>query len=266
MQFSVRDSLLKMAGKGSGGGKPPKTPQTLDEAVAAAKAKFEELQGAQQQGMGGVDAATFSKIRGIGAAEGEARARQAASAAEQKLTHGLGKRLFDSAIVGGGLGTAGYLGKKLLDRVTEPKPPSVLKSVFGRGGAFGKAVGFGLGGLTLGAGAYGASKLLSSATEPLEKKKAFGEMLSENPNLKQEDPKIVERSFRTLFTFNKDMAKDPTLAGSFVRKALMFKDEGIQPNDVKTMSEIRKNMSDAKKGQGGFLDLAKSMHAFKSDD
>jgi hypothetical protein len=129
----------------------------------------------------------------------------------------------------------------------------------------GKAVGFGLGGLALGTGAMAASRGIEAITEPLEKKRSFNEMMKENPGLKREDKDVVRKSFNTLHTFNPMMAKDPTVAGAFVRRSVAFKDEGIQSADIKTLSEIRKNLSSLKNDQN-FLDTARSLQSMSGGD
>lgn len=111
-------------------------------------------------------------------------------------------------------------------------------------------------------GAYAGTQALRGATEPFIKQRAFNDMLKENPSLKNEDKDVVRKSFNTLHTFNPTMAKDPLVAGAFVRRAAMFKDEGIQASDVKTLAEVRKNLSDSRKSDNDsrFLNLAKTLH------
>lgn len=161
----------------------------------------------------------------------------------------------------GALGAAGAAGALILAATAKPleeriarafKPkPSVMGSIFGRGGPFHTALGYGAAGAALGGGAMLANKAFTMAHEPREKRNAFAVMMAEHPHLKHEDPKTVTRSFNTLWHFNQDVAKDPTTAASFVRRAAMFKDEGIQANDVKTLTDIRKALSDARKNENG---------------
>ena len=84
------------------------------------------------------------------------------------------------------------------------------------------------------------------------------------PGDRVQDHRTLRRSFDTLYSFNPHMAKDPLVAGSFLRRALAFKDEGIQANDVKTLTEIRKNLAGARKDEGGkgLMDRAKELQAF----
>ncbi len=139
---------------------------------------------------------------------------------------------------------------------------SVMGHIMGHGGPFHTALGYGAAGAALGGGLYLANKAISGVTEPIHKERAFTRMVAEHPHLKHEDAKTVTRAFDTLWHFNPDMAKDPTVASSFVRRAAMFKDEGIQATDVKTLADIRKAMTDAKPKGGGFQEHAKFMNAF----
>jgi len=109
-----------------------------------------------------------------------------------------------------------------------------------------KVLGLGLGAAGLTAGIRGADAAIDSIGGPIRQRKAFNAMMDENPNLKKEDQGDVKKIFRTLHTFNPDMAKDPLVAGSFMRRSLQYKDEGIQPQDVKTLAEINKMRSDSR--------------------
>jgi hypothetical protein len=157
-----------------------------------------------------------------------------------------------------GLGGAGALAMK---RLTKPTLSSQVRLGMGR------ALGFGLGGLALGTGVMAASKGYEAVKNPIERKHSFDKMLAENPGLKREDKDVVRKSFATLHTFNPMMAKDPTVAGAFVRRALAFKDEGIQSADVKTLSEIRKNLSySGKRRDVGFLEMAKNLQSMSHEN
>jgi hypothetical protein len=108
-----------------------------------------------------------------------------------------------------------------------------------------------------GAGAYGAVKGIDSAMDSYSskrgKEKGWNNMLDENPSLKRmgkADQGYAKKVFRTLHSFNPKMAEDPLVSGSFVRRALQFQDEGIQPMDVKTLTEVSKQISDSKKKDG----------------
>ena len=179
--------------------------------------------------------------------------QKVAAGAPQSLLSELGRKA--------AMGTAGALGTLALAATAEPlkerivqamRPKrSVLGSIFSHGGPFHTALGYGAAGAALGGGAMLANKAVNAVHEPRDKRNAFTLMMAEHPHLKHEDPKVVTRSFNTLWHFNQDVAKDPTTAASFVRRAAMFKDEGIQANDVKTLTDIRKGLSDARKNEGG---------------
>jgi len=110
-----------------------------------------------------------------------------------------------------------------------------------------KALVWGTGAAGLTAGIRGMDHAIDSVRTPMHKKKAFNDMMDDNPKLKKENPKDVARIFNTLHTFNPVMAGDPLVAGSFMRRALQFKEEGLQPVDVKTLAEVRKLHSDGKR-------------------
>ena len=144
------------------------------------------------------------------------------------------------------IGTVGAVAaKKISDRLS-PKP-SVLKHMFSGHGPVVTALGYGVGAGALGAGVWGAKKAYDAVNEPIQKDRGMKAMLEVAPALKHEDKTHVSRVYNTLYGFNKDMAEDPLVASSFVRRSLQFKEEGIQPNDVKTLTEIRKHLSESGK-------------------
>jgi hypothetical protein len=110
-----------------------------------------------------------------------------------------------------------------------------------------KALVFGTAGAGLTAGIRGADAAIDSIRTPLHKRRSFSKMMDDNPKLKKENDKDVKRIFNTLHKFNPHMASDPLVAGSFMRRALQFKDEGIQPVDVKTLAEVGKLTREGKK-------------------
>jgi hypothetical protein len=76
----------------------------------------------------------------------------------------------------------------------------------------------GVGGVLAAAGVgAGISKLYDAAT----KARDFRAMLEENPDLAakhQENPKLVNRMFTTLRTFNPAFSRDPVVAASYIRE------------------------------------------------
>jgi hypothetical protein len=163
-------------------------------------------------------------------------------------------KLLAAGLMGGGTLIANKIFKK---------PPTLGSQIKN---SMGTALGFGLAGTALGAGVLAANKGVGALVDPIVKQRSFEKMLEANPSLKNEDKTVTHRSFDTLYRFNPDMAKDPNTAGSFVRRAAMFKDEGIQSADVKMLAEIRKNMSEAKKGSTGFLSAGNELYGFRDKD
>jgi|GEM_PF-6206452 len=124
-----------------------------------------------------------------------------------------------------------------------------LKSQFGP-----KSIGGHLGAAAVAAGVTAAGEAGAAGVgylrEKIEKPKAFKDMLSAAPGLKKQDPKAVQRTFNTLYTMNRGMARDPLVAGSFVSRnvgrAEMDAGAGayVDPQTVKLLSDVgRKNKS-----------------------
>lgn len=59
---------------------------------------------------------------------------------------------------------------------------------------------------------------VTALRDRIEKPKAFKSMISASPGLKKRDPKGVQMTFNTLYAMNRDMAKDPLVASSFVAR------------------------------------------------
>ena len=125
-----------------------------------------------------------------------------------------------------------------------------VKRFFAAGQPGRKALGFGLGATAFAGGVKGLDALIDSATDPFSKRTAFNSMMNENPSLKKEPKQDVKKIFNTLYRFNPKMAGDPLVAGSFMRRSLQFRDEGIQPADIKTLTEIGRNVTSAKSRDG----------------
>lgn len=178
---------------------------------------------------------------------------RASEQAGRSIPRRIGNALLEHATSLPGLAAAGVIGlggtlarDRIMAKLT--KKPSVLKHMFSSHGPVVTALGYGVGAGTIGAGMWGAKKAYDHVNEPIQKQQGMKAMLTMHPNLKNEDHAHVARVYNTLYNFNKDMAKDPLVAGSFVRRAMQFREEGLQPNDIKTLTEIRKHMSDTKGG------------------
>lgn len=169
------------------------------------------------------------------------------------IADNLGKQVAKGAekYIGGALEQAGK------DSVNFAKskmfPKSFMKETFGPGGGGRKVLGYGAGVAALGGGVSLADTATEKMSNAVKKRSYYRGMLDDNPALKKENPKDVGRIFNTLFRFNKKMAGDPLVAGSFLKRSLQFKDEGIQPVDVKTLTEVGKHLADSKKGRSSIL-------------
>jgi hypothetical protein len=93
-------------------------------------------------------------------------------------------------------------------------------------------------GAALGGGTYAAAHGFSSLHNKLTKQPRFNKMLEENPDLKALPKKDVMKMFDVIHEYGPDLTKSPTVAGSFVRKAMEYKDLGISPSSVKELVDI----------------------------
>ena len=57
------------------------------------------------------------------------------------------------------------------------------------------------------------------------------------------DPKATRQAFNTLVHFAPHIATEPNAAGAFMKKLLEYKDIGTQPEDIKTLTDIEKNIA-----------------------
>lgn len=257
-QSNLRSQLLKLAAKkGSGTPKGPRlpnlnigigpnTPQPIIDNLAAF------LGASTDSAKAGAKATTEQAARDAAAAANAAGKKGLSRVGEWLGGHGNSAL---ATVLGAG---ATALGAKLFKR-----PPTMKSQIKG---ALGNALGFGIAGTALGAGVLAANKGYGAIADPIIKQRSYERMLAANPSLKHEDKDVTQRSFNTLYKFNPDMAKDPTTAGSFVRRAAMFKDEGIQSADIKTLAEIRKNMSESTKGSPKFMDQGSGLFSFRDRD
>ena len=154
-------------------------------------------------------------------------------------------------LTGGAAGLAGAGAVKMLkDRIHKPTLKSKMikgvKGMFGKGSAGRKALAFGAGAAAIGGGIDALSSTQEAVTTPVKKKLYFKKMMAENPKLSTEKPEDVQKVFNTLFRFNKSIASDPLVAGAFMRRAMQFKEEGIQPVDVKTLVDVAEKRQKSK--------------------
>ncbi len=165
------------------------------------------------------------------------------AAVGKKMRGGLLDLIGSSGKAGAGIAGAGAtLGATALYNKLKKKPTAfqTLKGAFGPGSAGRKALAIGGIAAAVGAGITGAESATSSISKSLGKKKGFDNMMADNQWLKKEPPKDVKRFYNTLHNFAPKVAKDPLAAGSFMRRSMAFKDEGIQAADIKTLTDINK--------------------------
>lgn len=106
----------------------------------------------------------------------------------------------------------------------------------------------------------GAQKLMSSR----EKARAFKETLSENPHLKDFDSKNTQRYYNTLWRTNPEMARDPIVAGSFIRNQHELSDPtrphaGVIPG-VEQAAKIRESVMKGRPKRPDFTPMARVVH------
>lgn len=126
---------------------------------------------------------------------------------------------------------------------------------------FGKALGYGGGGaLALGA-AHGASNLYDKTKEKANAKSGWKSMMAKNPDLKKMDQRKLKDHFRVLAKFNPEMASEPTVAGSFVRQTMQRSDLGVDPNQIKQLTGIRKDYIQSRGGGKGGGTIGSALRA-----
>jgi hypothetical protein len=126
-----------------------------------------------------------------------------------------------------------------------PKP-SLKMRMFGPETTGRKALTYGAAAAGIAGGVKAVDSITDAVAGPIKKRTYFNNMIEDNPKLKRENTRDVKRIFSTLFRFNPKMASDPLVSGSFLKRSLQFKEEGIQPVDVKTLTEVAKNIEGAK--------------------
>ncbi len=69
---------------------------------------------------------------------------------------------------------------------------------------------------------------------------AFNEMLSQNPDLQAMDQEMVKKVYSVLVDFAPALAKNPTVAGNWVRSRVAMEGR-IEPQDMKTIMDAQKS-------------------------
>jgi hypothetical protein len=109
----------------------------------------------------------------------------------------------------------------------------------------------------LAAGAVGASKGYSMVKERFTKSRDYKSMLEANPMLGKQDAGQVQMIYNSLRSHSPAMAKDPLVAGSFVRRTLEISPESgpfIDPQTSKLLAETQRNISQARSGRGSIAE------------
>ena len=75
-----------------------------------------------------------------------------------------------------------------------------------------------LGSYAVGAGIQGMGKLVDHVAGSLQRARGYKAMVEANPDLKKMDRQKVEMAYNTLHKFNPEMASDPLVSSSFVRR------------------------------------------------
>jgi len=96
----------------------------------------------------------------------------------------------------------------------------------------------------------GISKGVGAIREHFGKARDFQRMVEENPSLQKEDARHVQMLYNSLRRLSPTMAKDPLLAGSFVRDSIRFGPEGgpaVAPSTAKMLADTEKGVAGAGK-------------------
>lgn len=91
--------------------------------------------------------------------------------------------------------------------------------------------------MLVGAGVKGLEKAYEYAAGAVTRARGYKGMVEANPQLKKMDRVQVERAYNTLHRFNPEMAGDPLVAGSFVRRAAEM--GTVSPQDMGQLAGAR---------------------------
>jgi len=105
----------------------------------------------------------------------------------------------------------------------------------------------------LGLGTEAGRGALHAVKDSLHKSQAYKTMLEENPHLHEADPNMTEKAFNTLYRFNPAYARDPLVAGTFVKNVL--DQERLDIGTVSNLVQAHKNLTDSKKGRSNAVDF-----------
>lgn len=83
----------------------------------------------------------------------------------------------------------------------------------------------------------------------LTKSRSFKNMMSETPDLKDLDKKMVQKAFNTLHTFNPEYAADPLVAGQFVQRMARLPEMAGDVNALDKLVGSHNSITSAKRLQ-----------------
>jgi hypothetical protein len=100
-----------------------------------------------------------------------------------------------------------------------------------------------------------AAKGYGMAKKRLQKTRDYDNMVRANPALRKMDASKVQMTYNSLRSTAPDIAGDPLLAGSFIRKTIETSPESgpyIDPLTAKTLSETQRNIAGSRRSESPF--------------
>ena len=86
--------------------------------------------------------------------------------------------------------------------------------------------------------------LFSKAIENRAVNQSKAEMMEQFPELQSADPSLVDRTFDVVRQYAPDVAKNPTVSGTFVKGVLQFPDASVTPEHVRSLVSVQQGMED----------------------
>lgn len=105
----------------------------------------------------------------------------------------------------------------------------------------------------LGGGAEVGRAGIRALRDMYGKSRAYQAMMENNPQLAEADPQVTERAFSTLYRLNPVYAKDPLIAGTFVKTVLDQERMDIGP--LTNIVQAHKFIQEAKPKSGNMADF-----------
>lgn len=121
----------------------------------------------------------------------------------------------------------------------------------------------------LGAGAFiagqAASEVYGGVKNAIQKAHGFRSMMKHNPALGKEDKKRVHALYNTLHNVSPDLARDPVVANSWVKR-MMYQDEYVDPKTMSDLAGAQKSISQGRQGRISPFASAMSQSVAAKDD